>query len=95
MSWFNWFLILYLLDLLISFAAFEWVWKRTERLRIKDDKLEELFPAYARTDTKHVAKWRHTLFILTGMFIPRIVLGFPWFASSALYAKVFLFGQDR
>ena len=95
MSWLNWFLTLYLLDVVLSFLVFEWVWKKTERLRIQDDRLGELFPAYARTDAKHMAKWRHTLFILTGGYIPRIIIGFPWFASCTIPAVISLLGHDR
>ena len=57
--------------------------------------MSELFPAYARTDAKHIAKWRHLLFILTGLWLPRVVIGFSWFGSSALYGKIFMTGHDR
>ena len=87
--------VIFLLNVLSSWYLFEWAWKRTQRVRIIDDKRDALFPAFRRSDAKLMAKWRHYTCVFTGVFALRLYIGVPFFVSSALYSKIFLTGHDR
>ena len=47
-------LIVYLVCVSIAILIFEVVWAKTRRLRIVNDKFEEYYPAFYRTDAKYI-----------------------------------------
>ena len=85
-------LIVYLVGVSITILIFEMVWAKTYRLRIVNDKFDEHYPAFYRTDAKYSQKWRHYINLLTGAQFIRLTIGIPLFLSTAVYAKICLLG---
>ena len=95
MDWLSIFLIAYIVNVVLSLLLFEWIWKNTKRLRMVDDKLEQLYPAFCRLDAKHAKKWRHYIVVFSGFFLTRVIINFTFFFTSAVYTKICLLGHDR
>lgn len=95
-STFNWLVMAYVISTALTLVCFEILgWKKSQRFRIENKELDELFPAFCRTDGVHWSRWRYYMCIFSGLGFLRVMLGFPFFLSSCFYGSFALIGHDR
>mmetsp|Transcript_16369 Transcript_16369/g.22139 ORF Transcript_16369/g.22139 Transcript_16369/m.22139 type:complete len:125 (+) Transcript_16369:50-424(+) len=90
--WSNWRVILIITNAALGLACFEWAWYKMRLYRKPIKELDDMLPAFRRTDADRWSKWKFYPGAVTIM-LPRLFFGIAICTLLCLYLFICLLGQ--